>query len=104
MNAQFTPGPWVLDAEVHGDLIEDGYHFIDAGIGYHSETHEPAGFGIQGCMSLADARLIASAPKLFECLRLLTEKGIGQSTGLGWNVRLKMARDALAEALGEQQP
>jgi hypothetical protein len=35
------------------------------------------------------------------CLRLLTEKGIKQSTGLSWSKRLQMARNALARARGE---
>lgn len=35
------------------------------------------------------------------CLRLLTEKGVKQSTGLSWSKRLQMARAALAKARGE---
>lgn len=41
--------------------------------------------------------------ELLECLRLLTEKGSKQETGLGWNERLRMARALIAKVSGEQQ-
>lgn len=40
--------------------------------------------------------------ELAETIRLLTEKGVKQSTGLGWNERVRMARAAADKALGEQ--
>jgi hypothetical protein len=42
----------------------------------------------------------ATIQELVEIIRLLTEKGVKQDTGLGWNERLRMARDARARALG----
>jgi hypothetical protein len=42
----------------------------------------------------------ATIQDLAEMIRLLTEKGVKQSTGLGWNERLRMARDARIRALG----
>lgn len=63
-----TPGPWILDdAPNHADVIANDYHFIDAGAGCTGMSKP--GFGIAGCMSLADARLIAAAPELLEALQ-----------------------------------
>lgn len=64
MKTAHTPGPWLLDQiERGGDLVSDGYHFIEAGKGFHNGDDEN-GFCISGCMSLANARLIAAAPCL----------------------------------------
>ena len=58
-----TPGPWSLDDAIHDHVKADDYHSIDAGQGF-----TPQGFGLQGMMSLANARLIAAAPELLAAL------------------------------------
>lgn len=101
-----TPGPWVLDdVDNHADVIADDYHFIDAGTGC-TGMRDP-GFGIAGCMSLADARLIASAPELLEALRILYAEtadhvALNNFGDSHHNQSMRMARDALAKALGSQ--
>lgn len=63
-----TPGEWYVSDDEHGDIASDEYHFITAGAGLCSPP-DYVGFEIAGCMSLADARLIAAAPRLLEALR-----------------------------------
>jgi hypothetical protein len=85
--AQHTPGPWRLDDPIHGDLIEEGYHFIDAGNGFGDA--QGFGFGISGCLSRADAALIASAPDLASENAALKAE----------NARLRLALEACSDKL-----
>jgi hypothetical protein len=70
--SKHTPGPWRLDdvtflgCDHRVNLISDIYHFIDAGRGYVGD-----GFGVGGCIGIADARLITAAPDLLDALREL---------------------------------
>lgn len=97
-----TPGPWRLDEKgVGNDHIIDGeYHVIEAGIGYCGPNS--AGFGLHGFMSIADARLIAAAPKLLKALegimRVEARDRI-MPVGAEWDA----ARAVIAEVTGEDQ-
>jgi hypothetical protein len=68
--SEHTPGPWRLDGEYHGDMVEDGYHFIDAGDGFHSDDRD-TGFSISGCISHENARLISAAPDILAALKAI---------------------------------
>jgi hypothetical protein len=47
---------------------------------------------------MSEAKVYAKhLSRAVELLRLLTGKGAKQATGLGWNERLRMAREFLAE-------
>lgn len=61
-----TPAPWTLDREGLSGLFEPGYHYITAGKGFPEDKANGPGFELSGCMSLADARLIATAPEMFQ--------------------------------------
>jgi hypothetical protein len=70
MSDLHTPAPWYLDdADRHStSLIEEGYHFIDAGAGFYKPDHA-RGFHLSGWMSKADAHLITAAPVLLDQLK-----------------------------------
>lgn len=100
-SAKHTPGPWRLDDPIHGDVLGDGYHAIDAGAGIGPGR----GFGLCGFMSPADARLIAAAPELLEALygveiRLSALESIGIELDNDQEVILREARAAIAKATG----
>lgn len=66
-----TPGPWFVSdnhSEVNEKLSDKGYHFISTESGFYSDEHD-SGFEIAGCISIADANLIAAAPDLLEALQ-----------------------------------
>lgn len=65
-----TPGPWVMDGKHYRGKLDRHYHAITAGCGFHV-TDDDEGFEITGCISTADARLIAAAPDLLEALERL---------------------------------
>ena len=98
--SKYVKGPWILDDGAHDDLVDAEYHFIDAGSGCIA-TDEP-GFGIAGCMSIHDARLMAAAPDLLEALQDL----IGWvPSSSHWHTdapmkTLERARAAIAKATG----
>ena len=56
-----TPGPWIHTED------DDNYHAVTAGCGYHVNSDDD-GFEIAGCISKANAHLIAAAPDLLEAL------------------------------------
>jgi hypothetical protein len=66
-----TKGRWVHDTD--WELYEkDGYSRITSGIGYFDiYSDKPSGFCISGCISDADAKLIAASPELLEALKYL---------------------------------
>ena len=98
--SKYVKGPWILDDGSHDDLVDAEYHFIDAGSGCIA-TDDP-GFGIAGCMSIHDARLMAAAPDLLEALQDL----IGWvPSSSHWHTdapmkTLERARAAIAKATG----
>jgi hypothetical protein len=65
---KFTPGPWRVDDDVHAHVIDSEYHVIDAG-----PMCTPAGFSLAGCMTLANAHLIAAAPEMYEALKAICD-------------------------------
>jgi hypothetical protein len=69
----YTPGPWQLDKRdgFNDSFISERYHFITAGCGYYT-GEDDNGFELCGCISPANARLIASAPELLEALSVLS--------------------------------
>lgn len=65
MKTKSTPGPWKVDTDFK--LQEEDYHKISIG-----STKE-----ISGCISMADARLIAASPDMIEALQLVLKTGNG---------------------------
>ena len=101
MNApKFTPGPWRIDDDVSGSGVyvdNDNYHGVDAGRGYLD--HETmTGFSVCAHMSLADTRLIAAAPDLFESLRDLLADIAQPGEAWAAGSTVERARAALAKA------
>lgn len=99
MTTTHTPGPWTVDLPSYAhraELIDTGYHFIDGGKGFY-----PEGFGLSGCLSLADARLIAAAPDLLAVAAML-DRIAGQVPFTGpFHDAIVAARAAIAKAKGE---
>lgn len=61
-----TPGEWTLFSKAMPDTPEFPYFEIRAGAGfYHPKDGKPSGFGVAGIMTEADARLMASARRMF---------------------------------------
>lgn len=98
MEHKHTPAPWRLDDAIHGHLIDDGYHFIDAGAGCYAEGDRD-GFGIQGCLNLANASLITAAPELLEALEAVDN---GYRCGHDLSLVIGEVRAAIAKATGAQ--
>lgn len=67
MGIKHTPGPWVVDIGSYIGCTDEHYHSITAGCGYHVGNQDD-GFELSGCMSAANAHLIAAAPELLEAL------------------------------------
>lgn len=91
-----TEGPWRLDGPEYEGVASDDYHLIDAGRGYH-----PYGFGLSGCMSLADARLIAAAPDMLDALLRLRLDARPTNWKDGDDPELTAAWRALDDALAK---
>jgi hypothetical protein len=90
MSAAFTPGPWVKDR--HDQLFGiDGKQVCvwNAGIAFSSRDEETE----------ANARLIASAPEMFDALVAVNKCGNGGAKLS--RVASDMTRRALAKARGE---
>lgn len=100
--SKYVKGPWILDDGSHDDLVDAEYHFIDAGSGCIA-TDDP-GFGIAGCMSIHDARLMAAAPDLLEALQAITDQleCIGDTRPHKDGQFIEAARAAISKALGGQ--
>jgi len=96
MSAAFTSGPWRLD-ESRRELLDDEYHAIDAGHGFHRPSD--GGFCLSGFMSLADARLITAAPDLLTALERLVALTLDDDEPT-LNA-LSSARAAIAKATGK---
>lgn len=102
-----TPGPWFVsdnNSEVNEKLSDKGYHFISTESGFYSDEHD-SGFELAGCISIADANLIASAPDLLESLQWAMNKigGYTQRTKSNGDYcdAVDRARAAIARALGK---
>lgn len=102
-NFKGTKKPWRIadDDPTFSALASDTYHQIKAGGGYHDDEVN-AGFGIQGFMSIHDAKLIAAAPELLEALQeTIHDVGYWLSTQ---KPELKeKIESAINKALGEKQ-
>lgn len=94
-----TKKPWRIadDDPTFSALASDTYHQIKAGRGYHDDE-DNAGFGIQGFMSIHDAKLIAAAPELLEALQLI----INDCSRMIPKCAEDKAIAAINKALGEQ--
>ena|SRR5690349_19292963 len=101
MNTKFTPGPWeTRPAHETNEMLEkdNTYHRITSGEGYRDAT-TGHGFEVTGFMNAANARLIASAPEMFELLEevspLIDEiihrlpTGNGRNEICDFNIKLK---------------
>lgn len=101
-----TKGPWILDEMYSSpDILGEHYHSIHAGCGYHSDESD-IGFEINGCISTADAHLIAAAPDLLEALEDMLagwkyiRESHGDLYGVGWDRAQDKATAAIARARG----
>lgn len=97
--SKHTKGPWEVDSESYLGDKDEHYHSITAGCGYHV-TGDDDGFEISGCMSTANARLIASAPCLLDALEALLAVADQYDLPLSDPERIS-ARLAIAKARGE---
>ena len=96
-----SPAPWRIGEEDCDGIVED---IMDSGFGDESI----AGLVVyDGCMDKADARLIAAAPELYECLRKVVNDVVCRcatkdcdkcNMALCW---VKKAKAVLAKASGE---
>lgn len=86
--AHHTPGPWqALNWVCHAATTIKAGDIVVA---------ECSGFGRYADESLADARLIASAPELLRaCVQMLERSGSEY-----WPIEQEMARAAIAKAMG----
>ena len=97
MSAQHTPGPWKLETEGHGHLVNgaDGRTVVylhRSGVRNRAEIE-------------ANARLVAAAPELLEALHAarnaLEHAACGQF-GIDFKSSLDVTRDAIAKAEGTE--
>ena len=94
-----TPGPWIHTED------DDNYHAVTAGCGYHVNSDDD-GFEIAGCISKANAMLIAAAPDLLEALEELKCELILSDVDMDYieshfRKALNKAHVAIARARGE---
>lgn len=105
-NFKGTKKPWRIadDDPTFSALASDTYHQIKAGGGYHDDEVN-AGFGIQGFMSIHDAKLIAAAPELLEAVCELVKcvVELEQHYDFDSDTIVEDARAAINKALGENQ-
>lgn len=99
-----TPGPWFVSdnhSEVNEKLSDKGYHFISTESGFYSDEHD-SGFELAGCISIADANLIAAAPDLLEALQCAIDHVREQAKhdGLAFG-HLQVCQKAIARSLGK---
>ena len=86
-----TPGPWIHTED------DDNYHAVTAGCGYHVNSDDD-GFEIAGCISKANAMLIAAAPDLLDALSEIINDG---GKFVMTHELHRKARAAIAKARGE---
>nr|WP_313010796.1 hypothetical protein [Brucella intermedia] len=98
---KYTKGPWDWETP----LGDDCYSIVQAGLkSYEWQfiAHVHVGIPAEGMMprqeALANARLIAAAPDLYEALKLLLSSAHDHQTGI------QEAEAALAKARGETHP
>ena len=85
MNVKFSPGPWVVK---NGRYIYGNGGFIKPFVASVEDDHNDA-------ETVANARLIASAPELFACLKQVLDSH-GELDDALWN----RIRNAVADASG----
>jgi hypothetical protein len=99
--SKHTKGPWVVDGKHYRGTLDEHYHAITAGCGYHLND-EDDGFEIAGCISTANARLIAAAPELLEALEMAVAEYEKLPHSLGYEfTHLSAMRTAIAKARGK---
>jgi hypothetical protein len=86
MNVKFSPGPWVVK---NGRYIYGNGGFIKPFVASVEDDHNDA-------ETVANARLIASAPELFACLKQVLDSH-GELDDALWN----RIRNAVADASGD---
>ena len=87
-----TPGPWEA---IKPDSV-GGYRVYTAGKGY--TLIATLGYVRDSAQEAANARLIAAAPDLLAALIKLSEA----TDPIGWDLRMELARAAIAKAEGRQ--
>ena len=99
METKFTPGPWIFYADLPS--TEPNWHLVTTAnkLRVLANVHiEP-----RSAMDLANARLIAAAPELFEALEwALRQIDVVMIETEAAQQRYDAARAALAKATGEQ--
>lgn len=101
--SKHTPGPWTWRNEPYDN--GKPYTTIEAGDGFHGRNDR--GFCLEGIISEANVRLIASAPELLAALEAMMQRA--EWAPSGDNTRFvspasevaKAARAAIAKAKGE---
>ena len=93
-----SPGPWTLDVDITGWMFSDVNGWIVATIDDPDSYDAGAMPDNQTCE--ANARLIAAAPELLECLRWAVRRI--ETAGLGEGEYIERALDAIHKATGGQ--
>jgi hypothetical protein len=96
--AAHTPGPWKIQVFTNAILIESEGARARASSGHICEM--PVGLGSGRRSRVANARLIAAAPKMFEVLNLLLDGADEKGRWINHQQRDVLIREAIAEAKG----
>lgn len=99
-DAAHTPGPWFIDRDGIDFGTSTEYHVIEGGKGF-LDPGDGMGFRVSGCMSLADARLMAAAPDLLDALRMLVADFGDYPASARPCLAFDRAHAAIAKATGE---
>jgi hypothetical protein len=90
MNVKFSPGPWAIDGSVNAGNLD-----VINGEGRIAMIDDSRSTGWNMPTINANARLIASAPELFACLKQVLDSH-GELNDALWN----RIRNAVADASG----
>jgi hypothetical protein len=103
--SRHTPGPWLVrQRDYYRDQYEIGLSDFDGLIkGLSGTRNGHDGYmHVSGCMSAADAHLMAAAPDLLEALEMMIADFGDYPAADRPVLAFERARDAIAKAKGEQ--
>lgn len=85
MKNKHTPGPWTYKLKELSDGVNDDgqyinvhtykdYYSISAGVGYWDKQNTLSGFELTGYLCEGNAKMLASAPSMFEAIQKALER------------------------------